>query len=423
MTTTSRTDIKTMRFPTYLTSSLGTLAAMACAIALGMAAPAMAQTIFDPVVKVNDRAITGFEVDERANLLKVLRAPGDPRTQAVERLIDERLQLDAAAAAGIIPSADEVNAGLDEFASRANLSAEEFTKAIAPAGVSPETLRDFIRAGVAWRQLVQQKFGPRARASEAEVDRALAQSSRGGLRVLLTELILPANTPDATANSERLAAEISQYTTAGAFGSAVQNFSVAPSRAAGGRLDWLPLENLPPQIRGLVLTLAPGQVTPPIPVPNAIALFQLRAIEETGTAAADIAAIDYAAYYIAGGKNPKALTEAARVRASVDRCDDLYGIAKGQDESVLDRGTLPVAEIPQDIAIELAKLDAGEVSTALTRSDGQTLVFLMMCGRTANLSEDVSRQDILMQLSNERLASYANGYLAELRADAVIVRQ
>ncbi|MGO4915465.1 peptidylprolyl isomerase [Pseudogemmobacter sp. W21_MBD1_M6] len=411
-----------MRFPKYPTFSLGTLAALACAIAFGVASPAPAQGMFDPVVRVNDRAITAYEVDQRANLLKVLRAPGDPKTVAVERLIEERLQLDAAAAAGITPSEEDINAGLEEFASRANLSAEEFTKAIAPAGVSPETLRDFIRAGVAWRQLVQQKFGPRARATEAEVDRALAQSTRGGLRVLLTELILPANTAQATANSERLASEISQYTTAGAFSSAVQSYSVSPSRAVGGKLDWLPLENLPPQIRGLVLTLAPGQVTAPIPVPNAIALFQLRAIEETGAPAADVAAIDYAAYYIAGGQTPTALADAARVRAKVDRCDDLYGIAKGQPESVLDRGTLPVAEIPQDIAMELAKLDAGEVSTALTRSNGQTLVFLMMCGRTTTLADEVSRQDILLQLSNERLGSYANGYLAELRADAVIVR-
>ena len=47
------------------------------------------------------------------------------------------------------------------------------------------------------------------------------------------------------------------------------------------------------------------------------------------------------------------------------------------------RGSLPPADIPQDIAIELSKLDPGEVSTALTRSGGETLVFLMLCARNA----------------------------------------
>ena len=80
-------------------------------------------------------------------------------------------------------------------------------------------------------------------------------------------------------------------------------------------------------------------------------------------------------------------------------------------------------EIPQDVAYELAKLDRNEVSTALTRSNGQTLVFLMLCGRTPALAEDQDRESIRLQLRAQRLQSYAEGYLAQLKADARIIEQ
>ena len=38
---------------------------------------------------------------------------------------------------------ETVPGGMKEFASRANLSVEEFTKALGEAGVEPETFRDF----------------------------------------------------------------------------------------------------------------------------------------------------------------------------------------------------------------------------------------------------------------------------------------
>ena len=173
----------------------------------------------------------------------------------------------------------------------------------------------------------------------------------------------------------------------------------------------------------MLLGLTPGEVTDPLPIPNALALFQLRDIEETSAPSPEYAAIEYAAYYMAGGRSPETLARAAKLASQVDVCDDLYGIAKGQPEAALDRGSKAPGEIPQDIAYELAKLDPGEVSTALTRSDGNTLVFLMLCGRTAALNETASREEVALQLRQQRLSGYSDSLLEELRADARISRE
>ena len=90
---------------------------------------------------------------------------------------------------------------------------------------------------------------------------------------------------------------------------------------------------------------------------------------------------------------------------------------------MLERVTQAPAEIPQDVAIELSKLDPGEVSTTLTRANGQTLMLLMMCGRTAAANASASREDVTNALRQERLTGYAEQLLEQLRADARIVRK
>lgn len=389
----------------------------------GLPGGAAAQNLFAPAIKVNDSVITGYEIEQRAQMLRVLSAPGTPDTLAREQLIDDRLRLQAASSSGIRPTEEEVLGGMAEFAGRANLSREEFVAGLAAQGVAEQTFRDFVRAGLAWRQLVQARFASRATISDAEIDRAL--SSGGGasnVRVLLSELIMPAP-PEEIEEVRRRAEQISELTSEAAFSAQARQFSATASRDAGGRLPWQNLSDLPPQLQPQVLSLAPGEVTDPLPIPDAIALFQLRAIEETGYTAPEIAAVEYAAYYMPGGRSPETLARARVLASQVDRCDDLYGVAQGQPPETLDRGSLPPAEIPTDIAFELSKLDPGEVSTALTRANGQSLVFLMLCGRTNAISEDASREDLLGGLRNQRLSALADGYLAQLRADARIIEQ
>ncbi|MCL3883487.1 peptidylprolyl isomerase [Marivita sp. GX14005] len=406
-----------MQVTHLLTRKFGALA-LAASLALG-AVPGAAQNLFAPVVRVNEGVVTAYELDQRARMLGVLRAPGNPRELAREQLIDDRLRAQAAEAAGIAPTEQEVLDGMTEFAARADLSREEFVQALAGAGVAEQTFRDFVRAGLSWRQLVQARFAGRVNLSEAEIDRALGASGGSSVRVLLSEIIMPAPPQQADEVMQR-AERISQTTSVSEFSAAARRYSATATKQAGGRLPWQNLDDLPPVLRPRVLALAPGEVTDPLPIPNAVALFQLRDIEETGYDAPSYAAIEYAAYYMPGGRSTETLAKARVLQSKLDRCDDLYGVAQGQPPEVLERQSLPPSEIPTDIAFELSKLDAGEVSTALTRSNGQTLVFLMLCGRTAEAGEDVDRQQFALGLRNQRLQSMAESYLAQLRADARI---
>ena len=400
---------------------LSTLRALTVGVALTFGvAPVAAQNMFAPVVKVNDSVVTAYELEQRIRMMTLLRAPGNIQELAREQLIDDRLRMQAARIAGVNPTPEEVLDGMTEFASRANLTREEFAQALEANGVAEQTFRDFVRAGLSWRLLVQERFAGRVNLSEAEIDRALGASGGSSVRVLLSELIMPAPPPQAEAVNER-AQRISQITSEAAFSAEARRYSATATRRNGGRLPWQNLEDLPPTLRSIVLGLAPGEVSAPIPLPNAVALFQLRDIEETGFTAPTYAAIEYAAYYMPGGRSDATLAQARVLAQKVDRCDDLYGVAKGQPPEVLDRQALPPSEIPTDIAFELSKLDPGEVSTALTRANGQNLMFLMLCGRTTEINDDFDRDQFALGLRNQRLASLAASYLSQLRADARII--
>jgi peptidyl-prolyl cis-trans isomerase SurA len=380
-----------------------------------------AQGLFSPAFIVNDKVVTNYEIDQRAKLLALLRVPGDPVELARKQLVEERLKIEAAQALGLTPKQDEIEAGMAEFAGRVNLDTEQFLQAIGSGGVSKESFVSFVQAGIVWRSVVQARFARKVQVSERDVDRAIqAAGSGSAMRVLLSEIIIPADPANAAAVQEQ-ASELSQITSLEAFARAARQYSAAPTRGTGGKINWMPISNLPPALRPAILALAPGQVTDPIPLPNTVAVFQLRAIEETGSSDLDYAAIEYATYLIPGAQSGAAQAEAAKIKANIDTCDDLYGVAKGKPAELLERVSKKPAEIPADIALELAKLDRHEVSTALTRGDA--LMMVMLCTRTPAIAADVVREDVIAQLQNSRLERYANGYLEELKADARIIEK
>ena len=151
---------------------------MLAGIVIGLQAlQSTAQSRFSPAIQVGDRVITQYELDQRTRFLALLRAPGDPRVIARQQLINEAVQLRAGSLFGIEVSPEELLQSQSEFASRANLTLEQFVTILQQNGVAAETYRDFVRAGVVWRTIVQGRF--QSIASEVpsdQIERTFAQT-------------------------------------------------------------------------------------------------------------------------------------------------------------------------------------------------------------------------------------------------------
>lgn len=414
------------------------IAITAC-LAFGQLAPAMAQNPFEPVLYINDRAITGYEIDQRVRFMQLLGAGDTDRKAAEDALVQDRLRMISASQMGIEASEEELQAGLEEFASRANMSSPEFIAALENAGVEYQVFRDFVEAGVVWRSVIRQRLLPQINVSDVEVDQALKQVIETPVvnRVLISELVIPA--PEGREEQAmQLANSISAANPSiSQFAEAAREYSAADSGQQGGRLDWVDVDNLPPGLRPVILGLEPGQVSQPLNVAGAVILFQLRDRQGSLRPGAREQVLDYATLRLASAQDAALL--AARARS----CADLY-VQAGSASSQINRQTASQNAIPTLIATRLASLDADEASV-VTYGGGADVV--MLCSRqpallaqngadiatTAEAPDGVedavpnpsgipSREAMREQLFNRKANEMANALLEELRANAVIRR-
>ncbi len=147
------------------------------ALSATLAPPSSAQSTFSVAARVNDDIVTTYEIQQRRRFLTLLNAPAEVIGQVRETLVNERLQNQAAERFGVAASPEEIEGGVAEFAARVNMGPEQFINALGQNGVAPQTLRDFVTAGINWRNVVRARFGPSAQVTEDEIDRAIARES------------------------------------------------------------------------------------------------------------------------------------------------------------------------------------------------------------------------------------------------------
>lgn len=388
-----------------------------------MAPPLAAQSLFGPAITVNDSVITGYELSQRQKMLSALGVQSNLRSEARNGLIGDRLKVAAAAAAGIAPTDAELDNALSAFAARGNRSTAQLQAMLAGQGVAAETLRDFVYANLVWQTLIRQRYGSSVQVSESEIDAALSNTSEAtNLQVLVSEVILPL-IPDQEEQIRQLADDISNLRSFDEFEAAARQFSVAGSRANGGKLDWLSLANLPPALRPVLLPLSNGEVSQPLDLPNAIALFQMRGVREVAPNAARYATVDYAVLTVAEDDRGSATAMLTRFAETALRCDDLEGLASDLPQQALQRRAVPPSDIPTRTAMVLAGLDTGETAIEpQVLADGSAQVqLLMLCNRTSTANRGVSRDEVRTRLINEKLTARADSLLESLRASARIV--
>ena len=160
-----------------------------------------AQGLFDPVISVNRAAITAYELEQRELFLEILQRSSGMAQRARDSLIEDRLKMAAADRAGIKLSGAQLLSAMEDFAANANLDLDQLLETLAQSGVDEQTYRDFIMVGVTWRELIRARFAARSAPSETEIDRALASAgAQGGVKVLLTEIVLPAGSKSGSAS-------------------------------------------------------------------------------------------------------------------------------------------------------------------------------------------------------------------------------
>jgi len=139
-------------------------------IALSAALPAGAASV---KVTVNGTPITDVQVAQRLKLFQLEGRSGSKA--ATQELIDEVLMLAEAKRLGIVISDAQVAEALLNVARNIKVSQDKLIQILNQSGVNVDTLRDRLRAALAWNQVTTQAIAPRVQVSDADLEAKAAE--------------------------------------------------------------------------------------------------------------------------------------------------------------------------------------------------------------------------------------------------------
>jgi peptidyl-prolyl cis-trans isomerase SurA len=150
------------------------LGALLITAAIGLASPAAAQV----VAIVNGSPITAYDIDQRSKFLVLSTQKSPPRQEILDMLIEEKIKIQEAGRYGMTTPKPELDRAIGGMATRAGMSVEQFTQALAGRGINIETIKSRMSADLAWNQLLRARFPATLAIEEKEIRDAV--QSKGG---------------------------------------------------------------------------------------------------------------------------------------------------------------------------------------------------------------------------------------------------
>jgi len=134
-------------------------------------------------ILVNDNPISDYDIDQRERFLAITtqQQPSPAlKKEAINMLIDERLQMQEARKLGVTPNEDDLTKILEDMAQKNKLSVDGLATALGQTGVNIKTLKDRIRAQVVWQEAVRRKFRRDVQIGDADVTQAMSDAGEEG---------------------------------------------------------------------------------------------------------------------------------------------------------------------------------------------------------------------------------------------------
>lgn len=375
------------------------------------------KSIFSPIIEVNNSIITQFELIQRTRLVEALNLSSDPALFAREQLITERLKQDEAKKLKITASNQELSLRLEQFASRANLSIIDFYKELRQLGIYPSTLETYLETEIIWRKIVNSKFDPTTSISDLEIQTAMNRAQFEDIfQVLLTEIIIPISSDNAN-DTEALIQKLREVRSIEEFSNAARKYSVAPTAASGGLVTWQKFSDLPEILKPLILGLSPGEITEPVKLTKAVAIFQVRNVREVINNSDEQKLISF--INLTTNSHDKSILE--NIQNTYFTCEDLKRTFNENSEVQL----IQIKSLTKDLSEQTLKiienLDPRESKVVVFENKPQ-LFFLCERNRI-QLPETKDQETVRRSIQQSRLNKFAKSYLDALRYNARIVNK
>ena len=394
-----------------------------------------ANAALEIVAKVNGKAVTNYQVDQRAAFLRMVTNLEDTeenraqiKKDAKQMLIDEILKLEAAAALDPTlaqKSRETARKLVDEnFAANGKTGSQSLRE----KGIDSSTIQQKFITDIVWGEVVRFKFQTKFSELDTVVEKALSllEANARQPQIKLSEIIL---LPEPNRPLDRtlvLANEIIKAVNNGAnFNAIARQYSASGTAANGGQLGWVMLEQLPDDIRDQIKMTKIGAVSAPLQRDGLIILVRNEGRRQDGVAdpSQDIVTLARAVYPLSdNASNADKLEAAAKLErdtSSIDSCDGLVALNQSFNSGI--QGLIKninLGSLNRPLQALVNDLKAGVPSKPFSFTEGISV--FMLCNRISPKITLPTRDEVLRVEFDKIFGSISERYLLRLRRSAVI---
>lgn len=402
---------------------------------------AVRQTVDRIVAVVNDDVITQSELRTRVTTVRrQMRNQGNTMPepelldrQVLDRLIQNRLQMQVAARFGISVNDTALEAAASNIAAENQLSLDEFRRRLEADGHSYQSFLEDVRNELTIQSLYRRRIYNRVIISEREIDDFLAsQELQEGddPRVRLSHILLswPEGSPDSVLESRRRQAEaIHQELLAGAdFAAIAARVSESQTAAEGGDLGWRRMSEVPSLFVGHVPEMAVGEISRIIRSEHGLHIIKLTALETGENVLEDQIHLRHILL------RPNQLNDAEALRQRLSQLrkrillgDDFATLAKAHSEDPLsaikggDLGWNSLVSLTPRFADVVRELPDQEISEPFASEFGWHIA-QVLGRRQYDNTESVMRSQARNAIFNRKLEQVQRKWIRSLRDEAYV---
>ncbi len=251
------------------------LALSAFSLMLGSANISHAASQAGIAVIVNEEAISHYDISDRLKL--IITSSGLPdtadthkkiRPQIISNLIDENIQIQEAEKLGITITQPQIDKAFAELAQSNKMSAEKFKTVLGQKNVSVDTLRQQIKAKIAWAEVFKNSLSRRVRISDTDVQAHIESLNHnvGTTEYLLSEIYLPVDKTSQESGIKQLAykvvSDLKKRKTS--FANVARQLSKSAGAERGGALGWVQETQIEERIRPALKQMKPKTLSKPL---------------------------------------------------------------------------------------------------------------------------------------------------------------
>jgi len=405
------------------------------------AKPRAIVTVDRIIAVVNDEVITERELEARVDFaLRQLRQQGTPpppreviARQLIERLINDRVQLQHASEIGLRVDDNDLGRALERIAGDNKMSLPQLRATLEKDGVPFTKFRDDIRNEIVLSRLREREVAQKIVITDAEIDNFLqsqkTQQGRGDefnishILVAVPESASPEQLQIRRARAEEALTQIRGGTD---FRQVAAAFSDGPEALQGGQIGWRESNRLPSLFLDALQPLKVGELSGLLPSPNGFHILKLN--ERRGGQAPLIVQQTQARHILIKTNELVSETEARnRLLALKERLDnkaDFPELARAHSEDTSasrggDLGWLSPGDTVPDFEQAMNALKPNEISPPVKSPFGWHLIQVLE-RRSKDMTQEGQRLNARQALRERKTDEAHQEWVRQLRDRAYV---